>query len=150
MDHNYVNVRYAMVEILFSIAVAVFFVTVLFISILCKDEAHEKISAVRSNCWEYAIETSSDFLASVLTNPKVEPLIVNAISKAIDLWVSQNSNDAKSTMQAVPEKAKGNMKVALDLLDDKFGTSKEVRSKIGDSFDKIGTVFGKNPDKKDQ
>ena len=53
-------------------------------------------------------------------------------------------------MQAVPEKARGNMKVALDLLDDKFGTSKEVRSKIGDSFEKIGTVFGKNPDKKDQ
>ena len=104
-----------------------------------KNKVKEKSFTFRTNCWDYAVETSSDFLSSILTNPKVEPLVVNAISKAIDLWVSENSNDVKSTAKALPEKARGNIKMALDLVDDSYGTNREMRGKIKENFfDKIG------------
>ena len=64
----------------------------------------EKITSYRSQCWTYSVETASDFLAGVLTHPKVEPLIVNAITMAIDKWVDKNSDDFKGSAMAMRDK----------------------------------------------
>mmetsp|Transcript_12652 Transcript_12652/g.21817 ORF Transcript_12652/g.21817 Transcript_12652/m.21817 type:complete len:146 (-) Transcript_12652:67-504(-) len=74
-----------------------------------QQKAKDRMSNWRSQFWNYAVETASEFLASVLTHPSVQPLIVNAITTAIDLWVSQNSEEVKDNAMAMRNMAMDNV-----------------------------------------
>ena len=73
----------------------------------------ERINNWRSQCWTYSVETASEFLASILTHPNVEPLVVNVITMAIDKWVDKNSDEVKGSAMAMGSRVKDNIMITV-------------------------------------